>query len=362
MFLHLLRRGLLGRGSRPMIAFVGLAVASAMITCMLTLYKGLENKLNRDFRSYGANVTVTVPRGTSLDANVVNKAQASLPAGSVVVPFAFVIAHTAHGDAVVVAGTDMERVHQLNPWWLVSKWPDGDHQALVGIRVAEKLAAANGPLKLEFSNQLLEMEAVGTLQTGAEEEDRIYIPLSTFMAWSSVRPSVLEVSIPGSAADVNAAITRLQAALPEAQVRPVHQLLQAEGAVITKMSSVMLACTILITLTVALCVFSTLTSSVLERRRDFAVMKAIGSSQRMVNALFAGEALSIAAVGAVTGFVCGSLLAAWIAQANFHTTVLPQIDVLPKTIVATMTLALIAASVPLLRLQRIEPAGILKGE
>jgi putative ABC transport system permease protein len=182
------------------------------------------------------------------------------------------------------------------------------------------------------------------------------------MAWSSVRPSVLEVSIPGSAADVNAAITRLQAALPEAQVRPVHQLLQAEGAVITKMSSVMLACTILITLTVALCVFSTLTSSVLERRRDFAVMKAIGSSQRMVNALFAGEALSIAAVGAVTGFVCGSLLAAWIAQANFHTTVLPQMDVLPKTIVATMTLALIAASVPLLRLQRIEPAGILKGE
>jgi putative ABC transport system permease protein len=128
------------------------------------------------------------------------------------------------------------------------------------------------------------------------------------------------------------------------------------------MSSVMLASTILITFTVALCVFSTLTSSVLERRRDFAVMKAIGSSQTMVNGLFAGEALSIAVIAAFAGFFCGSILAAWIAKSNFHSTVLPQFQVLPETILASVMLALIAAMLPLLRLQRIEPAGILKGE
>src|SRR5258708_9004400 len=104
MFFHLLRRGLLGRGSRPLIALVGLTVASAMITAMLSLYAGLENKLNRDFRSYGANMTVAAPENGYLSVDAVSKAEASVPAGSLVVPFAFAIDHTQHGHAALVAG------------------------------------------------------------------------------------------------------------------------------------------------------------------------------------------------------------------------------------------------------------------
>ena len=130
----------------------------------------------------------------------------------------------------------------------------------------------------------------------------------------------------------------------------------------SRMRSVMLASTLLIALTVTLCVFSTLTSSVLERRRDFAVMKAIGSSQLTVNALFAGEALTIALCAALTGYALGSGVAAWISQANFHAVVAPQLGVLPLVMLADVVLALLAAMVPLARLQHIEPAGILKGE
>jgi putative ABC transport system permease protein len=128
------------------------------------------------------------------------------------------------------------------------------------------------------------------------------------------------------------------------------------------MRGVMLASTLFIALTVALCILSTLTSSVLERRRDFAVMKALGSSQLTVSALFAGEAIIIAAVAAINGYAIGSGLAAWIAQANFHAPVGPQLGVLPLVILASMAIALLAALLPLVQLQRIEPAGILKGE
>jgi putative ABC transport system permease protein len=173
---------------------------------------------------------------------------------------------------------------------------------------------------------------------------------------------LLEVSVPGSREQVDAAVRQLQSAFPSMQVRPVRQLLVAQGAVITRMRSVMLASTLLITLTVALCVFSTLTSSVLERRRDFAVMKAIGSSQTTVSGLFAGEGLLIALVAALTGYLLGSGVAAWISEANFHTAVTPRIVVLPLVIVCSVALALLAALLPLAQLQRIEPAGILKGE
>lgn len=362
MFLHLLRRGLTARGSRPLIALIALTVAAAIITATLSLYSGLEDKLNREFRSYGANVTVAAPAGNSLPDDAEAMAEHALPAGSLVVPFAFAIAHTATGDAIVVAGTDMQPVQRLNRWWLVTAWPKASHDALVGTNAASHLRLENTSFTLNFGNKPLQLYAVGALKTGAGEDDRVYIPLSTFESWTGMRPSLLEVYVPGSGNDVNAAIERLQSALPDMQVKPVRQLLAAEGAVVKKMKSVMLASTLLITITVALCVFATLTSSILERRRDFAVMKAIGSSQWTVNALFAGEALALGLAAAIAGYLCGGGLAAWIAEANFHTALWPALSLLPLVIVCSLALALIAALVPLAQLQRIQPAGILKGE
>ena len=362
MFFHLLRRGLLGRGNRPMIAFIALTVAATMITAMLNLYYGLESKLNRDFRAYGANVTVAGAEGSALPAGAAEKAQQILPSNSLVVPFAFAIAHASDGSPVVVAGTDFSKLQSLDKWWLVSKWPSRDEDAAIGIKAEPHLSPANGRFDLNFAGRVLHLSESTTVRTGAEEENRIYISLPAFESWTGVQPSLLEISVAGSREHINDAIQQLESAFPSMQIRPVRQLLEAQGAVISRMRSVMLASTLLITLTVALCVFSTLTSSVLERRRDFAVMKAIGSSQGTLSGLFAGEALVIALVAALSGYLIGSGLAAWISEVNFHTAVAPRIGVLPLVIACSMALALLAAFLPLAQLQRIEPAGILKGE
>jgi len=362
MFFHVLKRGLLGRGNRPLIACIALTVASTMVTATLSLYYGLENKLNRDFRSYGANITVAAPEGQSLPTDAASHVRSILGIDAIVVPFAFAVMHTSGEEAVVVAGTEMDEVRRLNTWWSVSRWPNGDDEALVGARVESHLRLTDASFDLDFAGQKFHVRRSGMLKTGADEEDRIYVPLGTFERLTSLRPSLLEISAPGSREQVTAVVAQLQSRLPGMQVKPVRQLLQAQGAVVSRMRSVMFASTLLIALTVALCVFSTLTSSVLERRRDFAVMKAIGSSQITVNALFAGEALTIALCAALAGYVLGSGVAAWISQANFHAIVTPQISVLPLVILADVALALLAATVPLARLQRIEPAGILKGE
>ncbi|HEU5234844.1 MAG TPA: FtsX-like permease family protein [Terriglobales bacterium] len=362
MFFHLLRRGLLGRGNRPVIALIALTIAATIITAMLNLYYGLESKLNRDFRAYGANVTVAAPEGSILPPEAFEKAQQILPPGSLVVRFAFAIAHASDGSAIVIAGTDFSKLQNLDKWWLVSKWPTRTDEAIVGVKAEPHISPSNGSFDLNFSDRTLHLIEATTVRTGAEEENRIYISLPGFESWTGVQPSLLEVSVPGSRQQVNAAIRQLQSAFPSMQVRPVRQLLEAQGAVITRMRSVMLASTLLITLMVALCVFSTLTSSVLERRRDFAVMKAIGSSQTTVNGLFAGEAVVIALIAALSGYLLGSGLAAWISKANFYTAVTPRIAVLPLVIACSVALALLAALLPLAQLQGIEPAGILKGE
>jgi len=197
MFLRLLKRGLLERGDRPLIAFIALAVASTMITAMLSLYQGLENKLNRDFRSYGANVTVAASQGQMLPENSASKVESLLGSGSIVVPFAFAIAH-ANGNAVVVAGTDMVKVQRLDPWWSVSNWPKTAEEGLVGARVESRLNRSASGFDLEFGGRTVHVVQAGILRTGADEESRIYIPITVFASWTGKQPALLEISVPGS--------------------------------------------------------------------------------------------------------------------------------------------------------------------
>ena len=65
----------------------------------------------------------------------------------------------------------------------------------------------------------------------------------------------------------------------------------------------LLAAASLIILTAALCVLSTLMGWVFDRRRDFAIMKALGASGRLLNGFFAAEAAALGVIGALIGFL-----------------------------------------------------------
>jgi putative ABC transport system permease protein len=138
--------------------------------------------------------------------------------------------------------------------------------------------------------------------------------------------------------------------------------MEAEARVLGKTRSALLAAAALIILTAALCVLATLMGWVLDRRRDFAIMKALGASERLLNAFFAAEAAALGVVGAVTGFVLGVGIAAWIGRVNFHAPVGPRFSVLPIVLVGGVAVALLSAALPIGLLRRVQPAMILRGE
>ncbi len=112
----------------------------------------------------------------------------------------------------------------------------------------------------------------------------------------------IEISASGSPQEISATIQRLAQALPGADVRPVRQVMEGEAHVLGKMRSTLLVAAILIILTAAVCVLSTLTGWISDRRRDFALMKALGASGRMIQGFFAAEAAALGAIGAAAGF------------------------------------------------------------
>jgi putative ABC transport system permease protein len=132
--------------------------------------------------------------------------------------------------------------------------------------------------------------------------------------------------------------------------------------VLGKTRSTLLAATALIILTAALCVLSTLMGWVFDRRRDFAIMKALGASAGLLNGFFAAEAALLGAGGAVIGFAAGIGIAAWIGRVNFHAAVTPRFSILPMVMAGSIVVTLLSAIVPIWSLRRVQPAAILRGE
>jgi putative ABC transport system permease protein len=374
MFLRMLVRAALLRRGRALAALVAMVVAAAVATAMLNLYVDVQAKLRREFRNYGANIILVGRDGSSLPADSLRHMESVLAGRGVVAPFALAVARTSDGQPVVVAGTDFDRVRQLDRWWSVSNWPSAapasraetareiGHPALVGVRALSVVSPTNQPFDLSFQGHTIHLTPAGTVQTGAAEDSRVYLSLVDFVSWTGVQPSTVEVAATGSPEDLTAIMNQLKQAIPAADVRPVRQIVEGEARVLGKTRATLLAATALIILTAALCVLSTLMGWVFDRRRDFAIMKALGASDRLLNGFFAAEAAALGASGAVIGFILGIGIAAWIGRANFHAPVVPRFSVLPFVVAGSIIVTLLSAVLPIWLLRRVQPAVILRGE
>jgi putative ABC transport system permease protein len=360
---HILRRSLIHRRSRSLSALVALTVSAGVATALLTLYADLDAKLHHEFRSFGANIVITAPATSTLPANALEQVKQAAGDDALAAAFGYAVATTDRGAPVVVSGTDFAAAKKLDAWWSVDAWPsesDGN-AALLGQRAANFVADEHD-VKLTFAGKPITLHGIGKLKTGGDEDSRIYMPMTAFSAWTGAGTSVIEVQVPGGAAKVEAAISRLQKAMPGMQVQPVRQLVEGESRIVDKTHTLMYAAVLLIALTVGVSVLATLSASVLERRRDFALMKALGGSQTQLISLFLLEALLLALAGVVVGFVVGSALAWAISEGNFGTATLPRLGVLPLVLLLNLAIAVMAALFPARVLRGLQPAALLKGE
>lgn len=361
MLFRLLTGAARGRRSHTRTALLAIVTAAAVASCLLNLYSDVQKKLRSEFRGYGANLLIIAEANRGLAPDTLQRVDRIIGASGLAVPFCYVIATTSKGDPIVVAGTDFGRVRKLNRWWSVSAWPASRSAALVGTRAATAVAGRE-PFEISYGTRRLSLHTVGTLRTGSGEDSRIYIDLGEMQHWSGAALQSIEVAITGSPEDVMRMQSRLARELPGAEVRPVRQIVEAEARVLGKTRSALLASVALIVVTVTLCVLATLVASALDRRKETALMRALGARPSLVALFFAAEAAALGAVGALFGFPAGAAMAMWIGRANFHAAVAPRWELFPLVLGGSIAIALVSAALPIALLQRVEPAVLLKGE
>jgi ABC-type antimicrobial peptide transport system permease subunit len=107
---------------------------------------------------------------------------------------------------------------------------------------------------------------------------------------------------------------------------------------------------------------ATVISIVLERRKDIAVMKALGASDRRITQLFLSEVAALGLAGGLTGMVLGIFVARDFGRRLFGVDLGVTTWTVPAVVLAAVLLALLASLVPLRVVRSIRPATILKGE
>jgi putative ABC transport system permease protein len=364
LLLRLLVKATWVRRDRALTGLLSIVVVATMATVGLTVYSDLNSKMNLEFRSFGANVMVSARNEsaaadfTDTDAAKILNSVQGKGTGAVV---HYAIARGASGIPVVVGGADLKALLQLNSWWSLSR---ANSDILVGARAAQILSPNGGPFQIAYNGHTLEIRPDATFRSGSEDDSRIYVTPQVFarLVGDPLPSPMLQLRLEGGPQQMADVVARLSAEFPQAGVKPIRAITETQASVLGKTRAVVLAASSIVVVLIVLCMVATLTGSVLERRKDFAVMKALGASDGTVNLMFAGEASLVAAAGGIVGYVAGSAIAWWIGQANFGSAIAPHPALLGPVVLGSIALALAASGAPLRLLRRIQPAVILRGE
>ncbi len=97
--------------------------------------------------------------------------------------------------------------------------------------------------------------------------------------------------------------------LPGADVRVIRRVADGEGAILTRVRTLLWLVTFASLLAAALAVGASSAASVIERRTEIGLMKALGAGSGTVGFLLAAEQLLLAFVGGGVGYALGIVLA-----------------------------------------------------
>ena len=309
----------------------------------------------------------------------------------------------ANGDAVLIGtwsnhpvalpdgGKFITGLQQTSPWWRVegSWFEDGAGECIVGKAFADRNGVMIGsPLYLSTSmSDGLSLKVTGIFTSGYSEDDAVVTSLSIVQQYVG-KPGQyrkLYVSALTKPEDdfarrdpktmnageferwscspyVSSIAYSIRQVLIGADVRVVRRVAEGEGAILTRVRMLLWLVTGAALLAAVLAVGASSAASVIERRTEIGLMKALGAGSGTVGFLLAAEQLLLALVGGGAGYALGIILARLLGEKIFGAAPEPSLIVFLVILALAAGVTILGSALPLRRASRYEPAPILRGE
>jgi putative ABC transport system permease protein len=447
MLTRIVRHSISRRRRSKLLSFTAVALGIAVATTVATIALDVGDRVNRELRSFGANISVT-PIADTLPVVVGGVDYRPAGAGAFLqgsdlarikkifwhnnivgfAPFLYVPAQLDVSSppdaalALVLVGSWFDHtlalgkaetfetgLKKLHPEWKIDgSWPRDDNpsECLVGRRLAERLglrphgrlqvslarSAASAPhvyspaeVQLPGKMAFASFTVSGILDSGGAEDDQVLAPLESVQKLAGLEGKVRRVEVSALTKPEDAFARRdpkamtpaeferwscspyvrsiayqIQEAIPGAEAKPVLQVASTEGRIVDRVGFLMWILVAAGLTTAALAVTSMMLATVLERRVEIALFKALGATDARVANVFMLEAFIIGLLGGTTGYFLGSLMARRLsvsvfgAPASFHWVILP------TALLLALTVALVGSALPLARALKLSPAAVLR--
>jgi putative ABC transport system permease protein len=303
----------------------------------------------------------------------------------------------SHSLGLPDGGTFETGIDRSNPWWhlAMGRW-FRDHALSENLSDSKPLECVVGKKFWERSGRgsvIITHEptvlwlVVGVVDTGGPEDDAIIAPIGMVQQLTG-KPGQyrkLYVSALTKPEDdfakrdpksftpveydrwfcspyISSIAFQIQQQLPGTDVRVIRRVAEGEGQILTRVRILLWLVTGAALLAASLAVGASAAASVIERRTEIGLMKALGAGSGMVGFLLAAEQLLLAFVGGGIGYALGVILARILGQKIFGAAPAPSLIVFFVVIALAAGVTVLGSSLPLRRASRYQPASILRGE
>jgi putative ABC transport system permease protein len=279
-------------------------------------------------------------------------------------------------------------------WKIQGRWfRDSANEAVIGANLAARdpeVFAIGKKIRVAHSgsaNAAWDLVVTGIVSTEGSEDNGIIVPLSFAQRFSGRRGQFRElfVSALTKPADsfserdplkmtpteydrwfcspyISSISYQIKTVLPGTDVRAIRRVADTEGSILSRVSTLLWIVTLTALGAAALAVAATSATTVLERRAEIGVMKALGATNALVAGIFLAEQLLLAIAGAAVGFVVGAVLARSLGASIFGTAASVRLILFPVILGLAGIVALVGSLIPLRRAAHFNPAPILRGE
>ncbi len=289
--------------------------------------------------------------------------------------------HVVFGKQDFVTG-----VRTTHPWWKVQgAWPDdSSEEVLLGEHLAARLNRTPGE-EIEIAGQ--PRRIAGIVSTGGGEDDQIIAPLSLAQQILGKPGAVRRIYVSAVTKPEDEFARRdpknmspamydrwycspyaqsiafqLQEAIPHSHAEQIRQVAQNEGTVLLRIQGLMILITLAALLASALAVSASMATSVIERRQEIGLMKALGAGNLAVAVLFFAEATLLALLAGAVGFAGGALLARQIGHSIFASQIAIPPVLLPVILTIAVLVTFMGSAAAIRRAVKFDPVFALRGD
>ncbi len=418
MFVRLVYESFRRQKRSKFLAGAAITLGVAVATAMISVATDVGDKINHELRSYGANLVIS-PQEDSLDVEIagvnlkppsdggyLNEADLPKIKGMFwrnnIVGFAPMLPVSVEinnaGKQVTMVGTYFSKplrfgtdnfhagVRTTYPGWKVEgAWPDEkSSDVLVGERLAATLnKTADDAIEINGQSH----RVTGILSTGGNEDNEIVAPLALAQQILGKPGAVRRIYVSAVTKPEDAFARRdprtlppemydrwycspypqsiafqLQEAIPNSHAEKIRQVAQTEGTILTRIKGLMLLLTLAALFASALAVSAAMATAIFERRREIALMRALGAGGFAVASLFFAEAALLALIGGAVGFAGGSFMAYHAGRWIFDSPITIQPVLLPLVLVIAAIVTFAGSASSILRAVKFDPVYALRGD